>query len=118
MKFRMLLSTLLLGAGLVFVAGCDSPEKGFKEWKSAIAKGDVTKANERTTKDGQKLVALAVEGIKDDAKAKEGFEKLEIVSCTKKDDTHATLKVKDPDGKENDVEMVKEDGKWKVEIKK
>ena len=118
MKLRTWLSVLLLSVGIVFVAGCDSPEKGFKEWKSAIAKGDVTKANERTTKDGQAVNALMVEGLKDDAKSKDAFEKLEVVSCTKKDDTHATLKVKDVEGKTSDLDMVKEDGKWKVDVKK
>ena len=118
MKFRVLLSAMLLAAGVVFVAGCDSPKKGFNEWKSAIVKGDVTKANERTTKDGQTMNAMIVAGFQDDAKSKAAFEKLEIVSCDKKDDDHATLKVKDAEGKTSDIQMVREDGKWKVDIKK
>lgn len=110
MKFRALLSALLMAAGLVFVAGCESPEKGFKEWKTAIAKGDVAKAKARTVKALASEVESMVKSLS--AEDKKIFEKAEVVSCTKEGDT-ATLKVK-MDGRETTIRMVKEDGKWKV----
>ena len=117
MKFRAMLSALLLAAGLVFITGCDSPERAFKAWKSAIAKGDVTTANKYTTANGQMVNALLAAALKDDADARKNFEKIEIVSCTKNGD-RATIKFKGPDGEVKSMDMVKEGGKWKVDVKK
>ena len=113
MKFRAVLSALLLAAGLVFVTGCDSPEKAYKEWSSAVLKGDVAAAKARSTKAAEKGVEMLVEMVKQDAKSKENLEKSKIVSCTKDGDT-ATVEVKDASGNTAKFKMAKEDGKWKV----
>ena len=95
----------------------NTPEKGFKEWKSALLKGDLKKANARTTQQGQMLNAMLISALNDDADAKKNLEKTKIVSCTKNGNT-AKLKVKNADGSISDFDMVKEDGKWKVDVKK
>ena len=115
MKIRALLAALCCVVGLVFVTGCESPEKGFKEWKKAIVKGDAAAAKARTAKDSQQYVELMIAGIKDDAETKKNFENAKVVSCTKNGDK-ATLKVKSGD-KDGEFKMVKEDGKWKVSFK-
>ena len=111
----VLLSALLLAAGLVFVTGCDSPEKGFKKWHAAIAEGDLNAANARSVSAMHQMNKLITESMKQnpDAAKKAMKVKVEIVSCTKNGDK-ATLKVKDG-GKEVTVRMVKEGGTWKVE---
>ena len=113
MKFRAVLSALLLAAGLVFVTGCDSPEKGYNEWKAALLKGDVAKAKERTVKKAEAGIEIIAEVIKKDAKSKADLEKSKVISCTKDGDT-ATLEVKDGSDKTAKFQMVKEDGTWKV----
>ena len=117
MKIRAMLAALCCVVGLVFVTGCESPEKGFKEWKKAIVKGDLEKANARTFGDGKALNPFLIAALQDDAEAKKNFEKTKIISCTKNGDK-ATLKVKDGKGQESEIEMVKDGGKWKVNPKK
>ena len=113
MKIRAMLTALCCVVGLVFVTGCESPEKGFKEWKKAVLKGDVAKVKARTVKKHADEAEAIVEWVKNDSKAKKELEESKIVKCEKNGDK-ATLKVKFGD-KEEDVKMVKEDGKWKVE---
>ena len=115
MKFRAVLSALLLAAGLVFITGCDSPERGYKKYAEAIADGDLNAANSRSVSALHMLNKFAVAAMKKnpDAAKKAKAAKIEIVSCTKNGD-RATLKVK-VDGKEGTVRMVKEGGTWKVE---
>ena len=116
MKIRALLAALCCVVGLVFVTGCESPEKGFKEWKKAVLKGDAAAAKARTAKESQQYVDMQIEVVKNNAEAKKIFESSKVVSCTKNGDK-ATLKIKDSKGKEEDLKMVKEDGKWKVTFK-
>ena len=117
MKFRALLSALWFVAGIMLVTGCDSPEKGFKEWKAAILKGDIEKANNRTTASGQMLNVFLAGYVEKNAEAKKEFEALKIVSCTRNGD-RATLKIKNASGQIKPFDMVKKDGKWKVDPKK
>ena len=117
MKIRALLSALLLAAGLMFVTGCESPHRGFREWRAALLKGDLSKANSRTTQQGQMLNQMLISRFKEDADARRDFEKVEIVSYTRNGNT-VTLKLKNADGSFGEQEMIKEDGRWKVNVKK
>ena len=135
MKFRMLLSALLLAAGLVCVVGCgkkaDANKKSeenktaekpvddkqaaiaaFNEWKTAIVKGDAAKAKAVAVKMAAEKVDPLIRNLKNDAEFKKIFSGTKVVSCNV-DGAKATLKVKNDKG-EGEVTMVKEDGKWKV----
>ena len=130
MKFRMLLSALLLAAGLVCVVGCgkkaDANKKteekpvddkqaaiaAFNEWKTAIVNGDAAAAKAVAVKMAAEMVDPLVQNLKNDAAFKKIFSGTEVVSCSV-DGDKATLKVKNDKG-EGEVTMVKEDGKWKV----
>ena len=112
MKIRAMLAALCCVAGLVFVTGCDSPEKGFKEWQSALLKGDIGKAKARTARGAEKFVEMVADNIKD-AENRTDLENTKIVSCSKNGDT-ATLTLKTGRGDEISLTMIKEDGKWKV----
>ena len=144
MKFRMLLSALLLAAGLVFVAGCGkkaakkTEEKKvddkqaaiavFNEWKTAIAKGDFAKARELTTAEPGKEANFD-KGWNEwvaDFKAKPALAKsyatLEVEKCDVKPvqekeypNISAVADMKlKKGGKIDCVFMLKIDGKWKV----
>ena len=112
MRIRALLAALCCVAGLVFVTGCDSPEKGFKEWQKAIVKGDVAAAKARTAKQYEADVEKILKEFKNDSDEKKRLEESKIVKC-EKDGDKATLTVKWGDHEER-IKMVKEDGKWKV----
>ena len=113
MRIRALLAALCCVAGLVFVTGCDSPEKGFKEWQKAIVKGDVAAAKARTAKGAREYIHVLVEEIRNDAGKKKDLENTKVVSCTRNGDT-AVLTLKDGKGQEDKIKMVQEDGEWKV----
>jgi len=98
---------------VLFLCGCDSPKKGFNEWRDALLNGKIDKANARTIKKSQAMNGLLAAGLQDDKKAQEQFRKTEVVSVTENGDK-ATLKLKDASGETSEFKMVKEDGKWKV----
>ena len=137
MKIRALLAGLLCAMSLVVVTGCgkkeakepakgpakaqepakakpvkvESPETAIKELKEGFAKGDAAKVKARVAKNSE-LSSEMLEAIIKEPKIQEMWKKAEIVSSTENGDS-ATVKVK-LDGKEEDIKLVKEDGKWKM----
>ena len=112
MKIRALLAMVLCAMGLVFVTGCDSPEKGFNEWKEAVSKGDVAKARSLSVpnSDGEYiLVDFWCEHSKEDPKE---YGNAKVIDY-EKDGDRALLKLKLGTGDTQEIIMVKDNGKWK-----
>ena len=142
MKFRSLLSALLLAASLVCVAGCgkkedaakagakaekakDDPAAVFKDWQTALAKGDYAKVRELSVAEpGKKDIwdeEIARFKSVPPATIDEAFGKLEVVKCkvepmsdSKYPTVSAVAELELKGGRISDVYMVKIDGQWKV----
>ena len=139
MKFRMMLSALLLAAGLVCVVGCgklkkavnkdsktdapakpvedetNSPKYVYNAWKAAILRNDRHAADRLSTKSrvigsGNEII---IEWNRQMPGARLTFEETVVVAVEENGDK-AVLTLKDDEGKESKRNMVKVNGKWRV----
>ena len=105
---------LFAGAVLmIFVFGCDSPEKAFESWREAIVNGKIDDANKVTVEKSQLLNSFMVKAVKSSEKAENQMKSLKIVGKSVSGE-YATLQIKDGDGVVYSFDMKKEDGKWKA----
>ena len=125
MKRLIFLSLALLMLGLV---GCgNSPSKTAKDFYYLIEKGKVNDAFSLFTKEGQGLMsslaggAAALSEVTKKIEAKKGIKEIQVLSEDKKGDT-ATVRLKilfnNGEAEEDKSDLVKEDGKWKLAVKK
>lgn len=123
MKKMIKMAMIAVGAALLFVGCSKGPDKVAVKFMESFAAGDMEAASKYTTKATGALLALANEGMKDDKSMKKmKGAKFEVVE-TKIDGDNATVKIKaTKDGESEDcgepITLVKEDGDWKVSIKK
>ena len=124
MNIRKWLSALMLAASVVFVTGAacrsdETPDKAFSEWTAAVAAGNLARANELTAKGnpmGQLLNAFLVEGVKSNPQIAAALRRTEVISFTI-DGDRAKVKFKNADGDIKFFDMVREDGRWKIDPK-
>jgi outer membrane lipoprotein-sorting protein len=109
-------ATIILAgiSALLLLSGCgQSPSKVAMAFSEEMAKGNITEAKKYATEQtGQLLDMVASMGAMDtepDAKFKVTKETI--------DGSHATVKI-EKDGDEEEMDLVKIDGKWKVDVKK
>lgn len=95
--------------------GGDSPKKVVQKWQDAIVKGDLKTANELTTERSREMNGLLSGMISGDKEKLEEFKKTkydkEVIDGDK-----AVVSSGDED--ETKVELIKQDGKWLVDISK
>jgi hypothetical protein len=119
----LLMAVLMLG-----LVGCgDSPSKAAKDFYYLIEKGKVNDAFSLFTKEGQGLMSSLAGGaaaLSEETKkieVKKGIKEIQVLSEEKKGDT-ATVKLKiiynNGTSQEEKNDLIKEDGKWKLAIKK
>ena len=113
-----LLSTLVLAS-----CGGNTPEDAAKGFMTALIKGDVDKAKELSTEKSHKIVGLiaAMTASQADSQSEEQKKKMEEtlaaldkIKCEVDGDTAKCA----PEGENKKIDLVKEDGKWKVDFKK
>lgn len=111
---KILFSMFACVCALMVLCGCDSPKKGFEEWRDAVADGKADKAMERVTKNMKELTGLLAASCKDEKEEAQKIRNMGVISVEENGDK-ATLKYTNQDGKIEEAQMVKEDGKWKID---
>ncbi len=125
---KRLVTFILVALIASVLGGCgNSPSKGAKEFYLSIEKGKVNDAYSMITKEGQGLLsnlaggAAALSKTTKEMEAKKGIKEIQVLSEEIKGDT-ATVKLKiifnNGESSEETDDWVKEDGKWKLAIKK
>jgi len=110
-KLFRFIAVAALTIGLTACGG-DSPSSVASDFMNELSKGNVTKAKEQATPQTGAIVDMMV-SMNQLPKGKFTVVKEEKVS-----DTQAKVILKGENGKEDKVDLVKIDGKWKVAITK
>lgn len=123
------LAAAVAASGLIFgLSACGSPEddaeQAVTDFAQAVEDKDYEKVCDSIDPEMIKTMEQGgmdcVEGMKDsgDEMASEvNADDIDIVSSTvSEDEKTATVKVKDPEGKENDVKLIKVDDEWKISM--
>ena len=115
------------GLVLLVLVGCnESPAKTGKDFYYLVEKGKVNDAYNLVTKEGQGLLSMAggaasFSKLTKEIESKKGIKEIQVVNEEKKGDT-ATVKVKiifnSGEPQEDKLDLIKEDGKWKIAINK
>ncbi len=125
---KRLVAFVLVTLIAAVLGGCgNSPSKSAKEFHFLIEKGKVNDAFSLITKEGQGLLsglaggAAALSKSTKEIEAQKGIKEIQVLSEEIKGDT-ATVKLKilynSGEFQEDTNDWVKEDGKWKLAIKK
>jgi len=121
----MKIKLLALAAVATFMFACgggDTPEKVAEDFHKSLGEKDFAKAKGLATKKGEKDIQTLEEMSKSMGAmgGEEKAEKVEIekVTCAEVKDDKTTCTCKEKNGKETKYNMVKEDGKWKVDYSK
>jgi hypothetical protein len=101
-----------LSASAVLLTSCaETPASGFEAFYAATARGDVAGMRERLSSQSQK----ALDGAGFDA-AQGARSTLRAVREKSRDGARAHLEVEDALGKTAGVDMILEDGRWRVDL--
>ena len=95
--------------------GGDSPKAVVKKWQDALVKGDLKTANELTTEKSRELNGLIAGMISGD---KDKLEEFKNTKYDKEDITGDKAVVSSGDDDDSKVELIKQDGKWLVDVNK
>ena len=108
-------SKLLLAVSIAFLTGCgnDDPKAVAQKWQKAIASGDIKGANELSTKNTRELNVFIMYMLSDKDKKEVAEIKFDIVKI---DGNKAVVTSSNKD--DDKIELVKQDGKWLVDINK
>jgi ketosteroid isomerase-like protein len=109
--------SLMLVIGFTVIGcggGAGSPSSVVKQLHTAIEKGDADKINELMTPEAASMILMFGEKAKGSITEKGKISKTE----EKIDGDKATVKVTYDNGNEEEFELVKLDGKWKVSMEK
>lgn len=116
MAFKLVMILLCFGCAQ------EKPEKVADEFLDHVEKGELEKAGKLGTKKTEQLLTMmASTGLKDSLE-QEGYIEFQDLSCNEKNDTVVCSYVairRGTEGPEKEtVELVKEEGKWRVHIEK
>jgi len=106
----------ILLVSLTFVACSSGPEGAAKNFVEAIAKGDLDKAKKHATAQTGALLDMAKSMSKTEMPTYPDY-KFEMVKDSVAGDK-AWVTYKEPTGGEGVIDLVKEDGEWKVTVGK
>lgn len=115
--FQRLISLVLLAAVACLLNGCGggrSPQVTARSFFELMAEGKLAEAKKFATEDTGKFLDFAASM---GSIPKEPNFKFQFVSEKIEGDT-AVVRFKDKDGTEEDIDLIKVDGEWKVHIKK
>lgn len=103
---------MLVTLGLLMVSCSQGPKDAAVKFTENVAKGKIEEAKKYATEPTGKLLDMAMSfgGMPVDPEAKVEFVKDSIV------DTKAWVTIKNPKGEEQEITLVKVDGKWLVNM--
>lgn len=104
---------------LFIMTGCGggSPKKVAEKWLNAMMNGDVKAANAVSTAKTHEFNARAIERSKEDSESLEKIKKSKITYEEKIDGDKAIVTVtSDAEKEEMTITLVKQDGKWLVDV--
>jgi len=114
-SFIGLISIMLItGTAVISCGGAGSPSSAVKKLHTAIEKDDLKSINELMTPQAAQIMIMMGEKSKGAIAAYGGIEKTEEII----NGNNAVVKVTYKNGETSDFNLVKIDGKWKVNIEK
>ncbi len=120
MKKSRWINSLVAAFAIVFFVGCSkSPSDTVEAWHEALCNQKVDEANKYSTTRVQALNGIIAAGIKENGNNKDvkDFKSWEVVK-EEINGNKAVVTIKYNTGKTDTIDLVKEDGEWKVDVQK
>ena len=111
---------LIVGLAIIGCGGGGSPESVVREFYSAVEKGNTQKMLDLSTPGSAGMINMMA-GMMEDEKVKGQMEergKIESTEVTSISDESATVKVTYTNGEDDNYDLKKINGKWKIDLSK
>ena len=111
---------LIVGLAVIGCGGGASPESVVREFYTAVERGNAQKMLDLSTPESAAMISMLA-GMLEDEKVKGSLEERGRIASTEVTDISdeaATVKVTYANGDDDDFNLVKINGKWKIDVSK